>query len=383
MAEHSSAEERTEQPTPKRLKEAKEKGQVPRSRELNTLAVLLASALALLLLGGRMVEGLLGVMRHGFSLERASTLDPAVLTTSLAGSVGEGLLAIMPLLGLLLVVATLSPLALGGWTFSAKAISFKPEKLDPIKGLGRIFSLKGLMELGKTLAKFLLVAVASAMILWSQMDELLALGRESLNQALAHAGTICLWAFLLISSVLMLVAAVDVPFQLWQHNKQLRMTHKEIKDEHKETEGSPEVKGRIRAIQREMAQRRMMQEVPTADVVITNPTHYAVALRYEREGKAAPRVVAKGTDLVAFQIRKIAEAHGVAVVPAPPLARALHALVELDQEIPAELYVAVAHILAYVYQLDAARARGGEPPPPPRDLPVPEAFKREPGAAGT
>ncbi len=375
MAENSSAEERTEQPTPKRLKEAKEKGQVPRSRELNTLAVLLASAAALLLLGEHMIGSLLGIMRHGFSLERGAVTDPARLTGFLAGSVGEGLLAIAPLLGLLLVVAALSPLALGGWTFSTKAVAFKLEKLDPIKGMGRIFSLKGLMELGKTLAKFLLVAVASAMILWSQVGELQSLTQEPVNRALAHAGTICLWAFLLISSVLVLVAAVDVPFQLWQHNKQLRMTHKEIKDEHKETEGSPEVKGRIRAIQREMAQRRMMQEVPTADVVVTNPTHYAVALRYEREGDGAPRVVAKGADLIAQQIRTIAEAHGVAVVSAPPLARALYALVEIDQEIPAELYVAVAHVLAYVYQLDAATAQGREPPQPPQDLPVPEAFR--------
>ncbi len=375
MAENASAEERTEQPTPKRLREAREKGQVPRSRELTTLAVLLVSAAAFLFLGGGMVGRLLQIMRRSFVLERDALTDPSQLVHSLSGSIGEGLLAVAPLFALLLVTAALAPLALGGWTFSAKAIAFKVEKLDPIKGLGRIFSLKGLMELGKTLAKFLLVAVASAVILWGRLDELRALASEPLRQALAHAGSLCLWAFLFIGSVLVLVALVDVPFQLWQHNKQLRMTRKEIKDEHKETEGSPEVKGRIRAIQREMAQRRMMQEVPNADVVITNPTHYAVALRYEREEESAPRVVAKGADLIAKQIRTIAEAHGVPVVSAPPLARALHALVEIDQEIPAELYVAVAHILAYVYQLDAALAEGRRPPEPPEDLPVPEAFR--------
>ena len=375
MAENPSSEERTEQPTPKRLKDAREKGQVPRSRELNTLAVLMTSAAGLLLLGKGMTEQFAHIMQRGFSLEREVVMDPAALTQYLAAGIGDGLLMVAPLFGLLLVAAVLGPLGLGGWSFSTKAIAFKVEKLNPIKGLGRIFSVKGLMELAKTLAKFLLVAVASAMILWSQVGELQSLTQEPVNRALAHAGTICLWAFLLISSVLVLVAAVDVPFQLWQHNKQLRMTHKEIKDEHKETEGSPEVKGRIRAIQREMAQRRMMQEVPTADVVVTNPTHYAVALRYEREGDGAPRVVAKGADLIAQQIRTIAEAHGVAVVSAPPLARALYALVEIDQEIPAELYVAVAHVLAYVYQLDAATAQGREPPQPPQDLPVPEAFR--------
>ncbi len=374
MAENPSSEERTEQPTPKRLKDAREKGQVPRSRELNTLAVLLTSAAGLLLLGRGMSEDFARIMQRGFSLEREMVMDPAAVTQYLAASIGDGLLMVAPLFGLLLVAAVLGPLGLGGWSFSTKAIAFKAEKLNPLKGLGRIFSVKGLMELAKTLAKFLLVAAASAAILWSQVGELLSLSGEPVEQALAHAGTICLWAFLLISSVLILVALVDVPFQLWQHTKQLKMTFKEVKDEHKETEGSPEVKGRIRSIQREMAQRRMMKEVPDADVVITNPTHYAVALRYEREGAGAPRVVAKGADLIALQIRTIAEASGVPVVSAPPLARALYALAELDQEIPAELYVAVAHILAYVYQLDAASSGRGEPLPPPEDLPVPEEF---------
>jgi len=374
MAENPSSEERTEQPTPKRLKDAREKGQVPRSRELNTLAVLMASAAGLLLLGKGMTEQFAHIMQRGFSLEREVVMDPAALTQYLAAGIGDGLLMVAPLFGLLLVAAILGPLGLGGWSFSTKAIAFKFEKLNPIKGLGRIFSVKGLMELAKTLAKFLLVAAASAAILWSQVGELLSLGAEPVERALAHAGTICLWAFLLISSVLILVALVDVPFQLWQHTKQLKMTFKEVKDEHKETEGSPEVKGRIRSIQREMSQRRMMKAVPDADVVITNPTHYAVALRYERDGAGAPRVVAKGADLIALQIRTIAEANGVPVVSAPPLARALYALTELDQEIPAELYVAVAHILAYVYQLDAASGRSDAPPPPPEDLPVPEEF---------
>lgn len=374
MADNPSSEERTEQPTPKRLRDAREKGQVPRSRELNTLVVLMASAAGLLLLGKSMTQDFVRIMQRGFSLEREMVMDPAAVTQYLASSIGDGLIMVAPLFGLLLVAAILGPLGLGGWSFSTKAIAFKVEKLNPVKGLGRIFSLKGLMELAKTLAKFLLVAVASAAILWSQVGDLLSLADESVEQALAHAGTICLWAFLIISSVLILVALVDVPFQLWQHNKQLKMTLKEVKDEQKETEGSPETKGRIRAVQREMAQRRMMQEVPTADVVITNPTHYAVALRYEQEGAGAPRVVAKGTDLIALQIRRIAEVNGVPVVAAPPLARALHALTELDQEIPAELYVAVAHILAYVYQLDAASGRNAPPPPASDDLPVPKEF---------
>ncbi len=380
MAENTSAEERTEKPTPKRLREAKEKGQVPRSRELNTLAVLMVGAAALFLLGGAMVGDLSAVMRAGFALERETVMDPTRVPVLFAELVGRGVWLMAPLLVVLLAAALAAPLALGGWTFSPKALAFRLDKLDPVRGMKRIFSVRGLMELAKTLAKFLLVALASAFILWSEMGDLMALDRESLNRALAHAASLCLWSFLLISAVLALVAAVDVPFQLWQHTRQLRMTHKEIKDEHKETEGSPEVKGRIRAIQREMAQRRMMQKVPDADVVVTNPTHYAVALEYDKEKGGAPRVVAKGADHLAMEIRRVAEASGVPVVSAPPLARALHALVKLDQEIPAELYVAVAHVLAYVYQLDAARREGRPPPRPPSDLPVPEPFRRGEGA---
>ncbi len=371
----NDGEERTEEPTPKRLREAREKGQVPRSRELNTLFMLTGAAAVLLVLGPFMGGRLARLFHAGFELERERLMDPTVLVDRLAALIGQGLLLSAPLFAVLLVAAVAGPLALGGWNFSTKALAVRLERLDPIKGLGRIFSVKGLMELAKTLAKFLLVAAVSVAILWSEIDQLPALGREPLPAALAHAGWLCLWSFLLISASLILVAAIDVPFQLWQHRSQLRMTRKEIRDEQKETEGSPEVKGRIRAIQREMAQRRMMEAVPKADVVVTNPTHYAVALAYDAEGQGAPRVVAKGVDHLALRIRALAAEHGVPVVEAPPLARALHALVDLDQEIPARLYKAVALVLAWVYQLDAARHGHRPPPPPPEDLPVPEEFK--------
>ncbi|WP_456417532.1 flagellar biosynthesis protein FlhB [Thiolapillus sp.] len=375
MAQGNNGEERTEQPTPKRLREAKEKGQVPRSRELNSTIVLMASAVGLMLLGGVLVEDLAMIMRDAFVIERDKVMDPAALVQQFGAVIGKALWILSPFLALLVLAAMSGPVSMGGFSFSTKAIAFKGSKIDPIKGLGRIFSAKGLMELVKTLAKFLLVAAVSVLLLWSLKTELLSLANESLRQAIAHAGTLSVWAFLALSSVLILVAAMDVPFQLWQHKKQLKMTLKEVKDESKETEGRPEVKGKIRALQREMSQRRMMDKVPDADVVITNPTHYAVALCYEREGGGAPRVVAKGADLVAMRIREIARSHDIAIVSAPPLARALYATTELEQEIPAELYVAVAHILAYVYQLDAAQARGGEEPPPPTDLPVPDEYR--------
>jgi flagellar biosynthetic protein FlhB len=192
--------------------------------------------------------------------------------------------------------------------------------------------------------------------------------------ALIHVAKLCGWSFVACSSALIIVAAIDAPFQLWQHNKQLKMTKQEIRDENKETEGRPEVKGRIRALQHELSRRRMMEAVPTADVIITNPTHYAVALSYDPSRMKAPVVVAKGADLIAANIRAVADKHHVAIVSAPPLARALYASTELDQEIPGGLYVAVATILTYVYQLRATAAAGEMPPETPHDLPIPDEL---------
>ncbi|BAO44320.1 flagellar biosynthesis protein FlhB [Thiolapillus brandeum] len=370
-----NAEERTEKPTPKRLREAREKGQVPRSRELNSTLVMMASALCLWGLGSMLVGDLAEIMRDGLAVERSMAMDPVALVQRFASLVGKGMWVLSPLFLILMVAALVGPASMGGMVFSAKAISFKAEKINPLKGIGRIFSARALMELLKTLAKFSLVAAVSVALLWSLKDELLFLAGEPMHRALGHAGTLFVKAFLTLSSVLILVVLIDVPFQIYQHNKQLKMSMKEIKDESKETEGRPEVKGKIRALQREMSQRRMMERVPEADVVITNPTHYSVALAYDREASGAPRVLAKGADLVALRIREVAGKHGIAVVSAPPLARALYATTEIDEEIPGELYVAVAHILAYVYQLNQARSGNAEEPSLPTDLPVPDEFK--------
>ncbi len=373
MAENP-AQERTEQATPKRLREAREKGQVPRSRELNSMSLLMASAGGLLVLGSGMVKDLQELMRYGLAIEPARSMDTHSVIESFSSIALQGLTILAPLFLLLLVVAFLTPAGLGGFSFSVKAMSFKWEKLDPIKGLGRIFALRGLMELLKVLAKFALVAAVSGLILWSLIDELLGLGDEPLQQALSHVAQLCGWSFLACSSALILIAAIDVPFQLWQHSKELKMTKQEVKDESKETDGRPEVKSRIRGLQQEMSQRRMMEAVPDADVVITNPTHYAVALRYDQFDMQAPVVVAKGADNIAAQIRSIAEDNHVAIVSAPPLARALFASTEIDQEIPAGLYVAVANVLSYVYQIDAARYDGAARPEAPTDLPIPEEL---------
>lgn len=369
-----TAQERTEQATPKKLREAREKGQVPRSKELNSMMLLVGSGAGFLFLGGGILSDIRDLMQQSLTIKQAQLIDADGLIAALADTVMQSLIIVAPLLALLIVVVMLTPLGIGGWSFSMKSLAPKWEKLDPIKGIGRIFALKGLMELLKVLAKFSLVSVVSAFILWSLIEELLGLGGEPLEAAIMHVARLCGWSFIACSSVLIIVALIDVPFQIWQHNKQLKMTRQEIKDENKETDGRPEVKGRIRALQLEISQRRMMEAVPTADVVITNPTHYAVALRYDQFDMKAPVVVAKGADLIAANIRSIAEQNDVAIVSAPPLARALYASTEIDQEIPGGLYVAVATILTYVYQLKAVQTYGGITPQAPEDLPIPDEL---------
>jgi flagellar biosynthetic protein FlhB len=367
-------QERTEQATPKRLREAREQGQIARSRDLNSLILLLAASGGLLGFGDMLLDALVRLMHMGLAAERASLFDIHYVQTILGKTMLDALLAFLPFLGLLFIASLLAPMALGGWTFSPQAIGPKWDRLDPVKGVGRIFSTRGLMEALKAFAKFLVVAVASSLLLYHLEGEMLDLGDEPLETGLAHMAHLLGWSFLGLSAVLILIAAVDVPFQLWSHARQLKMTIQQVKDEHKETDGNPEIKSRIRAVQRQLAQHRMMADVPTADVVITNPTHYAVALRYDQLKMGAPTVVAKGADLMAAQIRMVAEANGVMKVEAPPLARALYFNVEIGKEIPAGLYMAVAQVLAYVYQLKQPRTGGGEPPSLSPDLPVPEEF---------
>jgi flagellar biosynthetic protein FlhB len=373
VAERDDSQERTEQPTPKRLREAREKGQVARSRELNTLAVLLAGAGLLLMLAGRLGAGMVGVMRDGLGLERGAAFDPGWMLQRLHDVAMAVIQVFAPLLALLAVVALLAPLALGGWSLSAKAMAFKGERLNPLKGLKRVFGVRGLMELLKAVGKFLVIGAMGVGWLWSQSETLLALGLMPVESAIPTAGRELGLAFLVLACALIVIAAIDVPFQIWDHQRNLKMTRQEVRDELKETEGRPEVRGRIRALQREMAQRRMMAQVPRADVVITNPTHYAVALKYDPQTMDAPVLLAKGADLVALRIRELGEASGVPRVEAAPLARALFHSTELDQAVPVGLYVAVAQVLAYVYQLRQGRARQGRDFD---DLPIPEDLRR-------
>lgn len=377
MAEQGG-QERTEQPTSKRLRDARDKGQLPRSRELSTALLLTGGAFALMLLGSYMIEGMLDVMRGGLSIRREALLAPDALSRQLLESVLQGWWLIAPFLAVTVLLALMAPLSVSGWSFSTKALAFKWDKLDPIKGLQRIFAWRGLVELLKALAKFLLIGGVALLLMSSLENEFVQLGREPLEQALAHSARILLWCFAGLSAAMMLIAAVDVPFQIWDHHNRLKMTRQEIKDELKETEGNPEMKGRLRRMQQEMAQRRMMSEVPKADVIITNPTHYAVALRYDATRMAAPVVVAKGMDLVAAEIRRLATEADVPLVSAPPLSRAIYYSTDLNDAVPSGLFVAVARVLAYVYQVKQAPRYGDSRAGRSAldDLPIPDEYRR-------
>jgi len=368
-------QERNEKPTGKRLEKAREEGQVPRSPELSAAAVLLVTAGGLRFLGGSIGGALYDIMRTGLAPSPATALDPGLALSTASAEMLRALLVCAPLLGLTLVAALVAPLALGGWNFSVGALAPNFTKLDPIAGFGRFFTARGIVELAKAFAKFLVVAAIAAVVLRKQSSQLLALGNAPLQTGIAQAAALTSDALLAVSSGLALIAAIDVPWQLWQHSKKLSMTREEIREEYKESEGSPEVKSRVRRMQREFARRRMMQEVPKADVVIVNPTHFAVALRYDESRMRAPLVIAKGTDLIAARIREVATEHAVPIFEAPPLARALYHNVEIGGEIPATLYVAVAQVLTYIYQLKAARTSGARPPEPPAIDPDIEATR--------
>jgi flagellar biosynthesis protein FlhB len=359
----TSAQDKTEQPTAKRLRESREKGQVPRSRELSTAVVMGAGALLLLTGGPVLARRSAEAMRQALSFSPELLDDPSRMPALLAQAFWQGLSGFFPLLVGTVLAALASPLLIGGWNFSNQALQPDFKRLDPIAGLGRLWSANSLVELVKSVAKFALVGLVAAVFVHGVRDELLALSLEPLPRGLGHGLQLLMQAFVWMVASLLLVAAIDAPYQLFAHLKRLRMSKQEIRDEHKQTEGRPEVKGRIRRLQQEMSQRRMMDKVPTADVVVTNPTHYAVALSYSADAMRAPRVVAKGAGEVARHIRELAGSHGVTLVSAPPLARALYRGCELDQEIPAPLYAAVAQVLSYVYQL--RRWTGGPAPVAP------------------
>ncbi|AFL72440.1 flagellar biosynthesis protein FlhB [Thiocystis violascens] len=370
MAENENGQEQTEQPTAKRLREAREKGQVARSREFNTLVILIAGGVFLLFLGGDLAGGLSALLTDALTLERSLIYDPGLLLPYLRDLMTRALLIVAPLFVVMMTIAILGPILIGGANFSAKAFAPKFSKLNPITGIKRVFSVQGLMELVKSLGKFVLVGLVAGLAISGIWESLMHLGELPVEVAITRTGEMAVNLFLIASAALLLVAAIDVPFQLYNHNKQLKMTLQEIKDEFKESDGKPEVKGRIRQMQMEMSRRRMMSEVPNADVIITNPTHYAVAIAYAAATMRAPHLLAKGADDVAAAIRELAETHDIPRIEAPRVARAIYFTTEIGQEIPNGLFVAVARLLAYVYQLK----REDPEVEMPDDLPVPEEY---------
>lgn len=371
MAE-SDGQERTEQPTEKRLSDAKTKGQIARSRDLGTTLILVSSAAGLLVFGGMIVKVLADIMRESFSLDKALIFNDTYGIQLFLDSIQVALLSLVPLAVIILVTSIYGSTALSGWIFSTEALAFNFSRLDPVSGIKRMLGLNSLVEAGKAFLKLLLVGSVGIFVLWINADEMLGLGKLSLEHAMASSVQSLAWVFLWASLPMILVAAIDAPYQVWSFNKQLRMTRDEIKKEHKETDGSPEIKRKVRQIQQQIAMQRMMQKVPQADVVITNPTHFSVAIKYDQKKMRAPIVIAKGADLVAFEIRRIAQGADVPILSAPPLARAIYHHTELDQEIPEGLYVAVAQVLAYIYHLKKTGFRS--PKRELHDLPIPDEY---------
>lgn len=377
MAEDSDLE-KTEPASPRRLEQAREEGQVPQSRELAAFLVLTSGVGVLWLTGDWLAQRIGGAVRRGLTFGRAAAFDAAALPAALMEQAQEALFSLWPLLAVLLVAALAAPVLLGGINFSGKALALDWTRLDPVKGFGRLFSVQSLGELVKAILKSVLICGVVVWVVLREQERIFALIGQSPDTALGATADIILFSSLVIVASMVLIVAGDVPFQLWQYQRRLRMSKEEVRKEMKELEGDPQLKARIRSQQREMARRRMMAAVPAAQVVVTNPTHFAVALAYD-EHMPAPRVVAKGRGLIAQRIREIAQAHGVPLLEAPPLARALYAHTEIDQTIPAALYRAVAEVMAYVYQLNAWLAGGGRAPQAPAELPVPAEL--DPGVA--
>lgn len=392
MAEETDAE-RTEPASERRLEQAREEGDVPRSREISTFAVLLAAGGGMWLWGERIITEINRALVSGLSLTRDQAFVPDVLFQRILSDVVQVMLVCLPVALVIMLMALASPLVIGGWQVSSKALQPNFTRLNPISGIGNLFSKHSLVELIKAILKTLVVGIIAWLVIRFEMDAVVALSLQPLKAAIMHTGQLLIATFMYLVAGLALIALIDGPYQMWHYAEKLKMTRQEVIQEAKESDGNPQIKGRIRQLQREMARKRMMAAVPTADVVVTNPTHYAVALKYAEGKMGAPQVVAKGADEVAAKIRELAKENNVPLLEAPPLARALFKHTEIGDEIPQSLYTAVAEVLAYVFQLRMYKDRGGVKPELPKDIEVPPqmdplnpAAKKpagdEPGAPG-
>ena len=373
MADNNSDQEKTEQPSAKRLLDARKKGQVPRSRELNVTIASLGGGLLLLFSLGGIQQSISSAFSKSYTITERSMLNNDYILDVMGATFSEVLGSLTFLFVMLVILVIAGPALIGGWSFNISSMGFKISKLSPLSGFKRMFGLNGLIELIKSILKVILVASIAYVFILSKEDEILQLASEHYDKAIVHSISIVLSSYIYIAIGLIVIIGIDVPYQLWNHKKQLRMSLQELKDEFKETEGNPESKARARNLQREISQRKMLQEVPNADVIIVNPTHYSVALRYDTSKDSAPVVVAKGVDEMALKIREIATSHNVPVFTAPLLSRAIYHTTDLEKEIASDLYVAVAKVLAYVFQLK--HAKPGNYPKPPTDLTIPKEYR--------
>ncbi len=377
MAENENGTEKSEEPTSKRLEKARQEGQVPRSKELATMVILVGAAISVFIFGPMVGRSLQTIFKSAFSLPRELLMNTGSMSRELIEITQEITIALAPFMLVMLAASIYGNIALGGWNFSSKSLTPKLSKLNPIKGLKNMVSVKSLVELVKAIAKTLVVGLVAYFVMLWDMPVLLGMGAEDISVSMHNAMETLAWTFLLLSLSLIIIAAIDVPFQSYQHRKELRMTKQEVKEEFRDTEGKPEVKQKIRQTQFDMAMKRMLDAVPEADVVITNPTHYAVALRYDSKRDQAPIVVAKGVDHMAMKIREIARARKIEQIECPPLTRAVYYSTELGREVPSQLYLAIAQILAYVFQLK--RYRKGQAKRPGRlpDFDIPDNLRRD------
>ena len=377
MAEDSDLE-KTEPASPQRIEEARKKGQVPRSHELTTFATLMAGLVALFMLAPEIYAAIKEIMIHSLSFDRSQLVQPKLLTEHLVEALSIALVALLPILGACAFAAISTPILIGGWLFTSEALAPNFARMNPLSGVGRMFSVRTIVETIKTILKSVLIGGVAGWILWSEKEQFIHLITMAPDSGFLMMWELLRHTLLFTVSAMAIIVLIDVPYQLWDYYKGLRMTKEDVKQENKNAEGSPEVKGRIRQLQREAARKRMMAEIPKANVVVTNPTHYAVAIRYD-EAMRAPKVVAKGSFLLAERIIDLAKEHKVTVVRTPPFARALYHHAQLGEEIPAALYTAAAEVLAYIYQLDHYHKEGGMAPTLNTDLPVPPELDPEQG----
>lgn len=369
MAEDSDAD-RTEPASSKRLEEARGKGQIPRSQELATFSILMTGIVMLIMLGPELMQTLKAIFVAELSFNRATIADPGQMFLHFTASSHKALMACLPIIIPCAMVAIITPVLVGGWLFTFDSLAPNFARMNPISGIGRMFTLKSVVDMTKTILKSSLIGGVAAWVLWGQREEFLQLITMPLEIGMPYMWKMVQHTLLLVISSLALLAALDAPYQLWDYYKGLRMTKEEVKQEGKDAEGSAEVKGKIRQLQQEAARKRMMSEIPKANVIVTNPTHFAVALQYT-ETMRAPKVVAKGAFLLAERIIELGKEHKVAVIRTPPFARALYHHAELGAEIPAALYTAAAEVLAYIYQLKHWQNYGGDEPNLADELPVP------------